>query len=658
MSIPLVRSVLNSVVVQWRRLDASFADLDQELAEPSAPGAPKIIDQIAKKQREQIKKLRDLCSKDHSKKDVFDSTGQAEILTYAISKLSAAALRPNQRIFQALNLLRGGTDFSFKAKAGSEPPFEFNSVDDIRAKFSSATVPFSVDDALVDYAETKFEFGAGGATATLPLIGPAADRNVAGSVMLAQKLLSKWFIEPAAVAGGGGFTPTGTFGAVDDLDATPRAREQIALLSAQIGNLAEFIAAQMDLLAEMISDESLYPNIRGIRQGVEDIGAYPLLTSEMPPTGGYRYGGGSGGGGGIIDAAGGAGTLSRVVDGALRGVLGRSPRVADTRSFANALRQSFNVAVVEGRTEVRYEARSFAGQADLGGGVTGAQASLYSRAAIALDKALPLLEGLEPLDPAADEELVGASRAIVRQEMIELVNALRAEGGPTSARVDRFIESLFGEDAAERDAEVRGDNPGGHFSDLVAALGMTDDRINTLEEESNYSNYLAVFDFANQIRTGWIEFRDTFQGKDLGTRLVQLSRALSVAAETVDEVYAAMDSVFVGPAERQVSSFTPVGGRTVLVSELLQWVVDFTTDEAPKLVLEGGRRGIRAVQPTAETLEGLVRGLLEAIDTDPGIPQGMRHARVRFPLQELRTYLGEIQHLADVARRTPRQLAP
>jgi hypothetical protein len=347
-----------------------------------------------------------------------------------------------------------------------------------------------------------------------------------------------------------------------------------------------------------------------------------------------------------------------VVEGALRGVLGRSPRIGDSRSFASALRQSFNVVAVQGRTEVQFEARSYAGQSDLGGGVTGAQASLYSRAAIALDKALPLLEGLEPLDPAADDELVIASRSIVRQELIELVNTLRLEGGPTSARVDRFIESLFGEGAAEKIFSARADEPGGHFAELVEALGMDDERINTLEEESNYSNYLAVFDFGNQIRTGWIEFREMFQGKDLGTRLVMLSRALSVAAETVDEVYAAMDSVFVGPAERQVSSFTPVGGRTVLVSELLQWVVDFTTDEAPRMVQEGGRRGIRAIQPTALTLAQLVRDLLEAIDTDPGIPQGMRHARVRFPLRELRAYLEEIQNLADAARRTPRQFTP
>jgi hypothetical protein len=129
-----------------------------------------------------------------------------------------------------------------------------------------------------------------------------------------------------------------------------------------------------------------------------------------------------------------------------------------------------------------------------------------------------------------------------------------------------------------------------------------------------------------------------------------------VAAESVDEVTAAMDSVFVGPAERQVASFTVAGQtRLVMVGELLGWVSNFTTVEASKQIQDGGRRGVAAVQPTAVALEGLVGQLIIALPSDPGLPKGMQHARVRFPLQELRGYLDQIQQLAEDVRRPLRK---
>jgi len=135
--------------------------------------------------------------------------------------------------------------------------------------------------------------------------------------------------------------------------------------------------------------------------------------------------------------------------------------------------------------------------------------------------------------------------------------------------------------------------------------------------------------------------------RDIG---LLLSRALSVASESVNEIYAAMDSVFVGSAERQVASFTLEGGGKMLVEELLSWVVTFTSDEAPKLVYEGGRRGVEAILPTAEQLDDLVSQFIAGLGSDPSLPQGLRHPRVRYPLMELRTYLQQIQQLAQDVR--------
>src|SRR5581483_6503615 len=175
----------------------------------------------------------------------------------------------------------------------------------------------------------------------------------------------------------------------------------------------------------------------------------------------------------------------------------------------------------------------------------------------------------------------------------------------------------------------------GHLGQLRDLFGLVDGRINTLDEEGVVSNYIAIQDYALAIRASWLQFKALWQGQDLGTRLVLLSRGLSVIADSVQEVYAAMDSVFVGAAERQVASFPTSDGGSMLVEDLLSWVVSFATDEAPRLIHEGGRRGVTAVQPTAILLESLVRDLLEATT----VPSGMRHPRVRRPLEEVAGFL-------------------
>jgi hypothetical protein len=122
-----------------------------------------------------------------------------------------------------------------------------------------------------------------------------------------------------------------------------------------------------------------------------------------------------------------------------------------------------------------------------------------------------------------------------------------------------------------------------------------------------------------------------------------------VAAESVEEVYAAMDSVFVGEAERQVASFLDDNDNPVLVSELLSWVTEFTTSEAPTLIQEGGRRGVGAMIPTAGSLTDLIERLISSIPNEPLLPEGLRHPRVINPLRELQSYLRRVVQLAEQA---------
>jgi hypothetical protein len=414
---------------------------------------------------------------------------------------------------------------------------------------------------------------------------------------------------------------------------------EVIICRTQIERLQEFIARALQEFEEVTSIQGERYNVKGIRSSVDNLASYPLLTSGLGNTSWAPS---------ATPAPVNEISLQRTVEGALRTVLGRLPKPNDTRSFLAALNQTFALQEVEGRVEYIWTPRSYAGQTELGGGVTGAQASLYSRARVALDNSLPLLDGLYPLLPEADPELADAARALVRSDMIELVNEFGLEGGPRVPRVDSLFIALLDQQTTDEDGLPIA---GGHLGYLQSVFGLVRQQVNTLEEETNVTNFVVLQDYVQSLRDSWEVFRTQWLGRDLGTRLVLLSRALSVATEAVDEVYAAMDSVFVGPSERQVTSFRDEEGTPILIEELFSWVVTFTSDEAPRLVHEGGRRGVEAIVPTAQRLEQLVGRLIQIIPNEPTLPDGLRHPRVRHPLQELRSYLLQVQRLAQDVRR-------
>jgi hypothetical protein len=421
----------------------------------------------------------------------------------------------------------------------------------------------------------------------------------------------------------------------------PPERVEILDCRQNLEDLRLFIASNIQRLQEITSPDTTTPaSLSGIRNTVDDIASYPMLTSELGSSPIYTTPTAPGTGGG------GTNSLQRTVDNAVRDVLGHLPRAKDTRSFMLALSQAFQVAEVEGHTQVTWVQRSYTGQTNLGDGVTGAQASLYTRSKVALDNALPLLNGLYPLLPDYDSQLVEAAKVIVDSELGEIVSELGVEGGPRVARVDQLFESLL---TAQITNPVEGQPliTGGHLGFLRTVFGLLPGQVNTLEEEHNVTNFIALQDYAYSIQVSWLNFRNQWLGRDLGTRLVQLSRTLSVTAETVEEVNFAMDSVFVGSAERQIVSFHDQNGRDVLVDELLSWVSVFASEEAPRLVRDAGKRGAAVIVPKGRVLAGLVERFIQQIPYDPDLPAGLRHPRVLPPLRELHSYL---RRVVDVAQ--------
>jgi hypothetical protein len=193
-----------------------------------------------------------------------------------------------------------------------------------------------------------------------------------------------------------------------------------------------------------------------------------------------------------------------------------------------------------------------------------AQASVYKRAKDALDQSLPLLDGLYPLFKEAKDEDVAALRATVRSQFTDLVSELGLLGGPRISRVTQLFFLLLGQQLPQNQAQVPGfllntnpDNISGSLGNLrdEFGFGIADDQINTVEDEQDVTNFRIVTDYVTSLAQSWLNNLQFFglqtQTQFFGTQLVLLSRQLSVIAESANEVRFTLDSVFIGPAERQ-----------------------------------------------------------------------------------------------------------
>jgi hypothetical protein len=424
--------------------------------------------------------------------------------------------------------------------------------------------------------------------------------------------------------------------------ATDAAVVQAAIeAQARLAGLVQLIQHCLEEIEELTTPEGQRASVAGIRDSVQDIGKYPVLTRETD-------------GGGMPSSptvvAPGTRPLGVVVESAVRDVLGWRPKVADPKGFLGALTQSFTCKEVQGRTECTYTPRTYAMQvqADMGA-VTGAQASIYARAKAALDQSLMILQRLYALDPAADPQEVEAARAIIRSEMTELVNELAIEGGPRVHRVDSLFEHLRGPDGTPFDPEL----VQGQLRNMREVFGLERRFVNTIEEEQNLTDFLTLVDYVSSLKQSWDAQRRFFSRTGtaqpfLGTQLVLLSRQLAVVAESVQEVYFALDSVFVGAAERQTTELTFGDGRPpIFVAELLAWVERFAAEEAPRLIQDAGKAGVRAFVPTIDRLEALVRDARIPPQDPTDLPEGYATPRVQRALSELYEH---VQNTAELAR--------
>jgi hypothetical protein len=379
----------------------------------------------------------------------------------------------------------------------------------------------------------------------------------------------------------------------------------------------------------------------------------------------------------LTPADGQGGSLQQIVDGALGEVLGRNLKTGDAKMLLTSLTQAFSAKENNGRTDYVWTPRAYATvQTELGGMLTGAQASLYHRAKVALNEMLPLLNKLYPMDSAADPQNIEAARSIVRTEITELVNEMGTQGGPRAHRVETLFHLLIGDVDATEPERV-----GGQLKDLADMFGLTRSRINTVDEEQNYSNFLIIRDYIVSLRSSWNAYIDNSgAGAFVGPQLVLLSQSLSVVAESVQEVYRIMDLVFLGPAERQAvwidftqardldltkeennGRFTGIAfllpdrtgypiSKTVqlvppmTVESLLSWAWQAATKEWPILAKEGGKLGI--AKTIAQTADRLMI-LIQAASYVPIQNTAFRRAGVLRALRDLAFQVYQVKRLAE-----------
>jgi hypothetical protein len=412
------------------------------------------------------------------------------------------------------------------------------------------------------------------------------------------------------------------------------------------------------------------PLISRVTRDFEDAISYPLLTEEVgyPPS--VTRPGGGGGGGGFGGGRGGNGghSLGQVASTAIGEVLGWKTNALDAKGFVGALTQSFSLTEIEGRIESKWNPKTYTVQTDLAGGITGAQASLYTRAQVAQDKCLPLLDGLYALDPRADPEYVKALREIAKSQITEIVKQFGVVP-PSILRVNTYFHILLGVERQNLKPEFRATvetNPDaiegtlGNIRKIYGIWFQKDGRdnplSNSIEDEQNITNFRVISDYMTSLLLTWLgnfEYFKLTMGKApafLGTQLILIGRQFNVIAETVNEVRFTLDSVFIGPNERQQLLLVFPDGYEIpsmYLEDVLVEIEKTVCEEGPRLIKDGGRIALyNNVLPVIQTLINMIEGARNPCNIRE-LPDGFRTARVRHSLDDLRDQLTYLFSLAQ-----------
>lgn len=379
-------------------------------------------------------------------------------------------------------------------------------------------------------------------------------------------------------------------------------------------------------------------------QVLEDAAAYPVLVTDASAPGASR--------GGPAD------DTQRAVDNALRSVLGGRTRADDPDGLKAALARSFVEDRVEGRRIYRNVPRGSIADTVGEGEVSGFQGALMAHAREVVDHGLPLLDGLRSLNHAVDEDDVSARAAIVRSNVMRLRDEFGRRDEPRPAVIEDLLAILLGRVPLGKVPETDLDKIGGVVGALRDELELTPGKyVKSIEDEHQLTNYRLLAEYVVGLRTAWETARPIFgaaPGKTafVSAKLRHVELMMQTITESLDQVRAAMDSVFVGEAERRIQQIKPNPLRNIprmTVEELLEWVEETVSPDNVTLIREGGRAAItESLVPTVEKLWDV----LSDVANDKARPGGLGTPRVVKSLEELQAQWNnltvELESLANI----------
>ena len=175
---------------------------------------------------------------------------------------------------------------------------------------------------------------------------------------------------------------------------------------------------------------------------------------------------------------------------------------------------------------------------------------------------------------------------------------------------------------------------------------------NSVEDEQDITNFRVISDYMTSLLQSWIANGKFFLltlGRApafLGTQLILMSRQFNVIVETVNEVRFTLDSVFIGPNERQQLLLEFSTFPSMYLEDVLREIEDFVSDEGPRLIRDGGRIAVsNNLQPVVRTLIGMIREARNPANLGR-LPDGYKTPRVRNSLDDLRAQLDQLEILA------------
>jgi hypothetical protein len=236
-------------------------------------------------------------------------------------------------------------------------------------------------------------------------------------------------------------------------------------------------------------------------------------------------------------------------------------------------------------------------QSQLSEFVTGAQASLYTRAKTAICESLRLLQALRPWDLQADQRDIATLKQTIQRDLNQLVEELGRPEGPSCPAVNQYFKSLMGQDISTGPSTKIEVDPvcvGGTLGLLRVQCGYEQDLVSTLDDERDMTNFRIVVDYITSLAFSWINNQHFFAPYAatpfLGRQLYVLSNALSVVTEELHALTKALDSASIRLAKRRalILKFKS-GGAPVSLEDLLSQVLRFSNVEGPELIKLGNK---------------------------------------------------------------------